>query len=120
MSWLLTNLPQLADSIFWDDASSILFASFKYVGYDYTGDMEKMADNPKVREWWKMTDEMQEVRPPRAATSVVHAANMCSRAWSRARRAAKPASRRGGRDSRRSSTTPDFCEGAIWSNRAVA
>jgi L-rhamnose mutarotase len=22
--------------------------------------MERMAENPKVREWWKMTDRMQE------------------------------------------------------------
>lgn len=47
-------------SIWWDDASGILFASFKYVGYDYQGDMEKMRGNPKVREWWKMTDGWQE------------------------------------------------------------
>ncbi|KAM0816545.1 putative L-rhamnose mutarotase [Seiridium cardinale] len=56
-------------SIFWDDASGILFANFKYVGYDYAGDMEKMAENPKVREWWKMTDEMQESLVPGAESS---------------------------------------------------
>lgn len=33
----------------------------KYVGYDYAGDMERMHDNPKVREWWAMTDGFQEV-----------------------------------------------------------
>lgn len=49
-----------ADSIFHDDKTGILFASFKYVGYDWTGDMEKMAANPKVREWWRMTDGFQE------------------------------------------------------------
>ena len=57
------------DSISHDKDSGILFASFKYVGYDYAGDMEKMRDNPKVREWWQMTDGWQEVRvapvPPR-------------------------------------------------------
>ncbi|KAK9417446.1 putative L-rhamnose mutarotase [Seiridium unicorne] len=58
-----------SDSIFWDDASGILFANFKYVGYDYAGDMEKMAENPKVREWWKMTDEMQESLVPDAKSS---------------------------------------------------
>ncbi|KAJ4417600.1 hypothetical protein N0V82_006073 [Gnomoniopsis sp. IMI 355080] len=47
-------------SIFYDDQSNVLFATFKYVGYDYEGDMERMRDNPKVREWWKMTDEFQE------------------------------------------------------------
>jgi L-rhamnose mutarotase len=30
------------------------------MGYNYAGDMEKMAENPKVREWWKMTDSFQE------------------------------------------------------------
>lgn len=50
----------VADSIFYDDASHILFASFKYMGYDYAGDMEKMRENEKVREWWKMTDAYQE------------------------------------------------------------
>jgi len=47
-------------SIFYDDKTGILFASFKYVGYDYQGDMEKMRENEKVREWWKMTDGYQE------------------------------------------------------------
>ena len=57
---------QSADSIFHDKDSGILFATFKYVGYDYAGDMERMRENPKVREWWAMTDGFQEVRnsPP--------------------------------------------------------
>jgi L-rhamnose mutarotase len=49
------------DSIFHDPGTGVLFASFKYVGYDYAGDMEKMRENPKVREWWAMTDGFQEV-----------------------------------------------------------
>ncbi len=49
-----------ADSIWYDDKTGLLLGSFKYVGYDYKGDMERMAANPKVREWWKMTDRMQE------------------------------------------------------------
>ncbi|KFA73780.1 hypothetical protein S40288_03139 [Stachybotrys chartarum IBT 40288] len=56
-------------SIFYDDNTGILFASFKYVGYDYAGDMERMAQNPKVREWWQMTDEMQESLVPGAVSS---------------------------------------------------
>lgn len=48
------------DSIFYDPDSHILFASFKYIGYDWAGDMEKMAENPKVQEWWRMTDSYQE------------------------------------------------------------
>lgn len=37
-----------------------LFASFKYVGNAFDKDMERMAANPKVQEWWRMTDAMQE------------------------------------------------------------
>ena len=57
------------DSIFHDPGTGILFASFKYVGYDYAGDMERMKENPKVREWWKMTDGMQETLVPGAKDS---------------------------------------------------
>lgn len=57
------------DSIFYDDQSHVLFATFKYVGYDYAGDMERMRENPKVREWWKMTDEFQESMVPGAKDS---------------------------------------------------
>ncbi|KAG8671369.1 hypothetical protein FPOAC2_04705 [Fusarium poae] len=56
-------------SIFYDDQSHILFASFKYIGSDYSGDMEKMAQNPRVREWWKMTDAWQESLVPGAVSS---------------------------------------------------
>ncbi|KAF2450075.1 L-rhamnose 1-epimeras-like protein [Karstenula rhodostoma CBS 690.94] len=37
-----------------------LFASFKYVGSAFDEDMARMAENPKVKEWWAMTDGMQE------------------------------------------------------------
>lgn len=57
------------DSIFHDADSGILFASFKYIGYDFAGDMEKMRENPKVREWWKMTDGYQESLVPGATHS---------------------------------------------------
>jgi L-rhamnose mutarotase len=50
----------LSDSIFHDPDTNILFASFKYVGYNWVGDMERMRENPKVQEWWKMTDSYQE------------------------------------------------------------
>jgi L-rhamnose mutarotase len=56
-------------SIFHDPSTGILFASFKYVGSDYEGDMEKMRANPKVREWWKMTDSFQESLVPGAKSS---------------------------------------------------
>ncbi|KAK4112611.1 rhamnose mutarotase [Canariomyces notabilis] len=56
-------------SIFHDPETGILFASFKYIGNDYAGDMERMRQNPKVREWWKMTDGMQESLVPGAKDS---------------------------------------------------
>ncbi|KAH8168018.1 hypothetical protein CIB48_g261 [Xylaria polymorpha] len=56
-------------SIFHDPGTGILFASFKYVGFDYAGDMERMRDNPKVREWWAMTDGFQESLVPGAKNS---------------------------------------------------
>lgn len=46
-------------SIFYDNDKT-LFATMKYVGDDYEADMAKMKANPKVREWWEMTDGMQE------------------------------------------------------------
>ena len=57
------------DSIFYDPTTSILFANFKYVGYDYAGDMERMGENAKVREWWAMTDGWQESLVPGATGS---------------------------------------------------
>lgn len=47
-------------SIFLDEESMVLFASFKYTGSDFEADMEKMKANPEVRRWWEMTDGMQE------------------------------------------------------------
>lgn len=47
-------------SIFLDEASMILFATFKYTGTDYEADMERMGANEEVRRWWAMTDGMQE------------------------------------------------------------
>ncbi|KAG8415590.1 hypothetical protein J3458_009423 [Metarhizium acridum] len=58
-----------ADSIFYDDITGLLFGTYKYIGYDYAGDMERMAENPKVREWWKMTDSFQESIVPGAVSS---------------------------------------------------
>lgn len=46
-------------SIFYDDGSSTLFASFKYVGEDFDGDMKRMGEDEDVRTWWRITDEMQ-------------------------------------------------------------
>jgi len=56
-------------SIYLDDDTHILFAYFKYVGYDFDGDMERMRENPRVREWWRMTDSWQESLVPGAESS---------------------------------------------------
>lgn len=48
----------MVDSIFFDNDRT-LFAKFDYIGEDFDADMEKMRANPKVREWWAMTDSMQ-------------------------------------------------------------
>lgn len=38
----------------------ILFSYFEYVGQDYNADMAKMKEDQTTREWWKLTDPMQE------------------------------------------------------------
>ncbi|KAI9736164.1 MAG: hypothetical protein M1834_001049 [Cirrosporium novae-zelandiae] len=45
-------------SIFYDNDRT-LFATFRYIGNDWEGDMKRMAENPKVQAWWSMTDAMQ-------------------------------------------------------------
>ena len=42
-----------------------LFAYFEYVGDDYAADIARMAADPIVQEWWKLTDAMQEPLPDR-------------------------------------------------------
>jgi L-rhamnose mutarotase len=39
---------------------TLLFAYFEYTGEDFAGDMASMAANPKTREWWSITEPMQE------------------------------------------------------------
>jgi L-rhamnose mutarotase len=45
-------------SIFYRD--NLLFAFFEYWGEDYAADMEKMAADPKTREWWSIMMPMQQ------------------------------------------------------------
>ncbi|MFI5199651.1 MAG: L-rhamnose mutarotase [Candidatus Limnocylindrales bacterium] len=54
-------------SIFRHD--DLLFAYFEYAGGDYLGDMARMAADPAVEAWWKLTDAMQEPFPERAEGS---------------------------------------------------
>jgi L-rhamnose mutarotase len=45
---------------------TLLFAYFEYIGDDLDADMQKMAEDPKTREWWTHTDPMQEPLPDHA------------------------------------------------------
>jgi L-rhamnose mutarotase len=49
------------------DGNNYLFSYLEYVGSDHAGDMAKMAANPKVREWWTLTDPCQQPLPDRPA-----------------------------------------------------
>jgi L-rhamnose mutarotase len=46
-------------SIFLKEPENILFAVYEYHGVDYAADMALMAQDPKTREWWTLTDPMQ-------------------------------------------------------------
>lgn len=45
-------------SIYYKDG--LLFAYFEYVGNNFNADMEKMAADPKTREWWDIMKPMQD------------------------------------------------------------
>jgi L-rhamnose mutarotase len=47
-------------SIYLKEPENILFAYFEYHGADYAADMALMAADPKTREWWNITDLMQQ------------------------------------------------------------
>lgn len=43
----------------------VLFSYYEYVGDDFEADMEAMAENDTVQDWWTLTDPMQEPLPAR-------------------------------------------------------
>jgi L-rhamnose mutarotase len=43
-----------------------LFAYMEYVGDDFAADMAAMAEEPVNKQWWALTDEMQDPLPDRA------------------------------------------------------
>lgn len=45
---------------------TLLFAYLEYTGEDFAADMALMAVDPKTREWWTLTDPMQEPLEARA------------------------------------------------------
>lgn len=38
---------------------NLLFAYLEYTGDDYEADMAKLAAEPEMQRWWKITDQMQ-------------------------------------------------------------
>jgi L-rhamnose mutarotase len=42
-----------------DDDQLYLFAYMEYVGDDFEADMQAVADDPISREWWELTDPLQ-------------------------------------------------------------
>ena len=46
-------------TIFLKEPENILFAYWEYHGTDFDADMKKMAQVPRMLEWWKITDPMQ-------------------------------------------------------------
>lgn len=48
-----------------------LYGYFEYTGTDYAADMAAMGDDPKTREWWKLTDPCQQPLPEAAAAGAM-------------------------------------------------
>lgn len=40
--------------------NGLLFAYMEYIGSDYEADMAAIAEDPKTREWWQLTDPLQQ------------------------------------------------------------
>ena len=49
------------------DGNLYLFSYFEYVGQDREADMRALAANPRVKEWWKLTDPCQQPLADRKA-----------------------------------------------------
>ncbi|MES0885206.1 L-rhamnose mutarotase [Roseibium sp. SCP14] len=47
-------------SIFLREPENILFGYWEYHGSDFAADMAEMANDPKTRDWWTLTDPCQE------------------------------------------------------------
>jgi len=45
-------------SIYYRDGH--LFSYFEYIGDDFNGDMDKMAEDPKTQEWWAVCKPCQQ------------------------------------------------------------
>lgn len=55
------------------DGQPYLFAYLEYTGDDFDADMQRMADDPETRRWWKETDPCQRPLPEAAARGKIWA-----------------------------------------------
>ena len=53
-------------TIFLKEPENLLFAYWEWHGTDFAGDMARMAAVPLLRDWWAITDPMQDPLPTRA------------------------------------------------------
>lgn len=47
-------------TIFLKEPENLLFAYWEYRGDDFAADMERMRADPRMQDWWRITDPMQE------------------------------------------------------------
>lgn len=53
-------------SIFLKEPENLLFAYWEYHGTDFGRDQAKLAQEPRMKDWWKLCDPMQEPLENRA------------------------------------------------------
>ena len=46
-------------TIFLREPENLLFAYWEYLGTDFAADMARMKADPRMRDWWAITDPMQ-------------------------------------------------------------
>jgi L-rhamnose mutarotase len=46
-------------TIFLKEPENLLFAYWEYHGTDFAADLAKMAEAPRMKDWWVITDPMQ-------------------------------------------------------------
>ena len=46
-------------TIFLREPENLLFATWEYHGQDFTADMAIMRADPRMQDWWRITDPMQ-------------------------------------------------------------
>jgi L-rhamnose mutarotase len=47
-------------SIFLKQPDMLMFAYWEYTGTDFAADMERMRAEPRMHDWWRITDPMQD------------------------------------------------------------